>query len=82
MGNEPAGASLSQGQSGQGIRPTSYRVWVKVAGCERDVMYTATANGRLISYTDDGECLSGGSGRGGGDTTGTTAPRGGGGQSF
>ncbi|MDJ0980433.1 MAG: hypothetical protein QNI94_02345 [Kiloniellales bacterium] len=82
MGNEPAGSSFSQGQSGQGVRPTSYRVWVKVVGCDRDIMYTATADGRLVSYTDDGECLSGSRGRGGGDATGEAAPRGGGGQSF
>ncbi len=81
MGNEPAGSSFSQGQSNQSVRPTSYRVWVKVAGCDRDIMYTATTNGRLVSYTDDGECLSGSRGRGGGDSTGDAAPRGGG-QSF
>ncbi|MDJ0946395.1 MAG: hypothetical protein QNJ30_23330 [Kiloniellales bacterium] len=57
MGNEPVGSSLSQGTPEQANRPTSYRVWVKIQGCERDIMYTTSQVGRLISYTDDADCL-------------------------
>ena len=81
VGNERAGPSLSKGKLGRLNQRTSYRLWVKVAGCDKDIMYTASPAGRLTSVTDEGECLSSPEARRP-DAEGPEAAPGGGGLSF
>ena len=57
VGNEPVAPSLSNSKFGGLNRRTSYRLWVKVVGCDRDILYTASPAGRLTSVTDEGRCL-------------------------
>lgn len=39
-------------------RPVSFRMWLYLEGCDRDLMITASPAGRLTSVTDTGKCLS------------------------
>lgn len=36
---------------------SSMRIWMTVAECDRDLLFTASSTGRLTSVTDDGRCL-------------------------
>ena len=58
VGNEAVGPSLSKSKLGRLNQRTSYRLWMKVVGCDKDIMYTASPAGRLTSVTDEGKCLS------------------------
>lgn len=41
-----------------GYGASSMRLWMTVAECDRDLLFTASSTGRLTSVTDDGRCLS------------------------
>ncbi len=82
VGNEAVGPSLSKGQLGRLNRRTSYRLWVKVVGCDKDIMYTASPAGRLTSVTDEGACLSSRAARPDAARPGPDAAPSGGGLSF
>ena len=80
VGNESLGPSPSNSKLGRLNRRTSYRLWIDVAGCDQDVMYTASPAGRLTSVTDEGKCLAARAGRPDSEEPGIGPA--GGGQSF
>ena len=82
VGNERVGPSLSNSKLGRLNRRTSDRLWVKVVGCDQDVMYTASPAGRLTSVTDEGGCLAERAARPDADGPGSETTPGGGGPSF
>ena len=82
VGNEALGPSPSKSKLGRLNRRTSYRLWVKVVGCDQDVMYTASPAGRLTSVTDEGDCLAARAARPDAEGPGPEVAPGGGGLSF
>jgi hypothetical protein len=38
-------------------RPDSYDLWLRIAGCDRQVYMAANFNGRVIAVRDEGGCL-------------------------
>jgi hypothetical protein len=50
------GAGITGFRSGFPLS-TSYKLWVRVTGCPKDVFMRASPNGRLISANSGGGCL-------------------------